>query len=338
MSQLNQEPLVSIIIPSYNYAHFLSETLSNLLLQSYQNWECILVDNASTDNTKEVVQGFQIHDNRFKYIYQAIKGPSAARNLGIKNAIGDYIQFLDADDLLQFDKLKSALLVFNSRPNSDIVYSGMRYFVNPDTKNLFYAMSTDNARDIEWMPYCQGKKNDLLPFLLKQNIMVISSPLIKKESLNQIGYFDETLAFNEDWELWLRFAFADKEIIYDNSPNTFTLVRVHKTSHSNNPFSMYLAGLKIEQRYIDKIENKDLKTDFQTKLDYSIYVLERLLKLNCNDIDFLTVSIPKLNSILHKKKYQYLVNLINRNHFRSLKISLLLNYYYSAIIRKLTNA
>lgn len=338
MHQSNQNSLVSIIIPSYNYAHFLVETLSDLLFQTYENWECIVVDNASTDNTKEVVHSFQIKDSRFKYLYQPIKGPSAARNLGIRSALGNYIQFLDADDLLQYDKIKNALLLFNSQPSTDIVYSGMRYFANPDRQKLFYAMSINSADDKEWMPYCQGEKKDILPFLLKENMMVISSPLIKKTSLNQIGFFDETLAFNEDWELWLRFVFANKKIKYDSTQNAFTLVRVHKTSHSNNPFYMYLAGLKIEQRYLSEIENEGLKIEFQKKMNHSVYVLERLLKLNCDNIDFLISAIPELNEVLSKKKYQHWIYLINRKHFLSLKISLLLNYYSNVFIRKLKNA
>jgi glycosyltransferase involved in cell wall biosynthesis len=110
---MNNSPLVSIIIPAYNYSHFLFETLGDIQKQTYQNWECIIVDDGSSDNTKEVVAQIVKKDQRFIYIYQNNKGPNAARNNGINHSKGEFIQFLDADDKMEHHKLEVQVKFFS---------------------------------------------------------------------------------------------------------------------------------------------------------------------------------------------------------------------------------
>lgn len=330
MAEFKQESLVSIIIPCYNYAHFLSECFENLKNQSHTNWECLIVDNASTDNSKEVIQSFAAIDNRIKYLYQPIKGPSAARNLGIKEAKGEYIQFLDADDLLHVNKLKNGISIFNNKPDAAIVYSDMRYFAHGNKNELFYAMQLNKIHDKPWMCYVQGQKKEMLPDLLKANIMVISSPLIKKTALDEIGYFDETLAYNEDWELWLRFAFADKKFILDKEKDSMTLIRVHKTSHSsNNAFKMFLAGLRIGYRYENLIDDSILKSKFKKKTAYAIYSLDKIIYEKREDVVFLKESLELLVKVLPDKKYLSWLNIIEQGNTSALINSIRFNYLIS---------
>src|SRR5262249_32741505 len=121
-------PLVSIIVPAYNYGSLISQTLDSLLNQSYKNWECWVVDDGSTDNTSEVVEGYCNSDPRFKYLSQTNRGPGVARNDGIKRSRGSYIQFLDADDLLEERKIEHHVVFLEENPEVDLVYSGVRYF------------------------------------------------------------------------------------------------------------------------------------------------------------------------------------------------------------------
>ncbi len=324
------EPLVSIIIPCYNYAHFLSECFENLKNQSHTNWECLIVDNASTDNSKDVIHSFVALDHRIKYLYQPIKGPSAARNLGIKEAKGEYIQFLDADDLLQANKLKNGISIFNNHPDVAIVYSDMRYFAHGNENELFYTMQLNKTQDKPWMCYAQGQKKEMLPDLLKANIMVISSPLINKSTLNEIGSFDETLAYNEDWELWLRFAFADKKFILDKEKDSMTLIRVHKTSHSNNnAFKMFLAGLRIGYRYENLIDDSSLKNKFKKKTAYAIYSLDKIIYEKREDIEFLKESLELIVKVLPDKKYISWLGLIEQEKKSALNNSISFNYLIS---------
>lgn len=324
------EPLVSIIIPCYNYAHFLPECFENLKNQSFTNWECLVIDNSSTDNSKEVIQSFATLDNRIKYLYQPIKGPSAARNLGIKEAKGEFVQFLDSDDLLEVNKLKNGISIFNNHPDAAIVYSDMRYFAHGNKNELFYAMQLNKIQDHPWMCYAQGQKKQMLPDLLKANIMVISSPIIKKTALDEIGYFDETLAYNEDWELWLRFAFADKKFILDKEKDSMTLIRVHKTSHSNNnAFKMFLAGLRIGYRYENLIDDSSLKNKFKKKTAYAIYSLDKIIYEKREDIEFLKESLELIVKVLPDKKYISWLGLIEQEKKSALNNSISFNYLIS---------
>ena len=332
------EPKISIIIPCYNYAHFLSECFDSLKQQSHTNWECLLVDNASTDNSKEIINSFALLDSRIKYFYQPIKGPSAARNMGIKEAKGQYVQLLDADDLLQINKLKNGIALFEANPGTAIVYSDMRYFPNENKHELFYAMQLSKVYDKPWMCYAQGRKKEMLPELLKANIMVISSPLIKTSELTEIGYFDETLAYNEDWELWLRFAFANKKFVVDNAEDSMTLIRVHKTSHSSNSaFKMFLAGLRIGFTYEDRIDDFALKAKFKRKTEYAIFSLEKILYEKRDDLLFVKESLDSLVKVLPHKKYISWLSLIDQKNSLALTNSIRFNYVFSYLKYKLKN-
>ena len=102
-------PLVSIIIPTYNRKWIIEDTLLSVISQTYINWECIIVDDNSTDNTIELINKYAKIDDRFKFIIKPItniKGASVSRNIGLQNAKGKYIQFLDSDDLLAKNKLE----------------------------------------------------------------------------------------------------------------------------------------------------------------------------------------------------------------------------------------
>ncbi|KAB2867528.1 MAG: glycosyltransferase family 2 protein, partial [Bacteroidales bacterium] len=97
---MDYSPLISVIIPTYNAERFIIETLTSVINQSYTHWECIIIDDGSTDSTKEIIDEYCKADNRIKYYYQKNSGPSVARNVGVKIALGEYIQFLDSDDVL----------------------------------------------------------------------------------------------------------------------------------------------------------------------------------------------------------------------------------------------
>lgn len=227
-----------------------------------------MVDNASTDDTKQVIMGFTEKDKRFKYLYQSVKGPSAARNMGVMKAEGEFIQFLDADDLLTKNKLQSAIALFDSDAEIAIVYSDMRYFADGKPGELYYSYSMNAAADQAWMAYVSGKRKEVLPVLLKGNMMVISSPLIKKSNLLETGLFNETLAYNEDWDLWLRFSLGDKLFRYDVNAEAMTLIRVHQSSHSRNRYQMYYCGLYVSCRVFEQLKPSEINPAFRKSMLY----------------------------------------------------------------------
>lgn len=228
-------PLVSVIVPCYNYGQFLTECLNSLLTQSLKNWECILVDNGSTDNTNKVCREFAATDKRFVILETENNGPSAARNCGIRIAKGKYIQFLDADDLLQCDKFLHQVEYLEKNPATDLVYSDVRYFNDGIPDVMYYSMK-DN--DKEWMPKVSGKGNVLIRALVKYNIMSIHAPLFRCSLISKVGMFDETLKGYEDWDLWLRIALHNCSFVYFPSKGTLSLVRSHPGSLNKNVLNM----------------------------------------------------------------------------------------------------
>ncbi len=176
-------PLVSVIIPCYNQAIFLSETLLSVLAQTYSNWECIIVNDGSTDDTVDVANSFLKRDGRFSLISIPNGGLANARNVGIRASSGLYVLPLDSDDIIAESYLSDAISVFSEHKNIDIVYARARLFGKVDR---------------EWhLPSFSPEK------MLAQNC-VYCSAMYKREMYNQtVGYNSNMKYGFEDWDFWL---------------------------------------------------------------------------------------------------------------------------------------
>ncbi len=247
-------PMVSIVIPCYNYGELIHQTLDCLLRQSYHHWEAIIVDDGSTDDTKSIVEEYQSVDNRFHYIYQENKGLSSARNTGIQNAKGQYLQFLDADDLLSVHKIATQLNYMEVNKDVDISYTDARYFTGNDL-SIFY--KDINKGDAEWMPKCSGIEENILDEFVKTNIMPVNSALVrvsfmKKEEL----LFDISYRSLEDWHFWLLCLLAGANFSYIEGVHSCALIRIHNKSMSHNKQYMNLYDIKL-RHWLDKYLTKE---------------------------------------------------------------------------------
>lgn len=197
--------LVSIVIPCYNHAHYLPQTLESCLNQTYPHLEILVVDDGSTDNPREVVQ----HYPQVKYIYQENKGLPGARNTGIRESTGDFLQFLDADDLLLPEKIARCMAVFERYPDTDVVYTDFETR-SPDLKTIIPV-----ERPAMTMP--EG-------LILIQLINTTStyfpphSPLIRRAIIEKTGFFAEHLRAVEDWNYWVRLAANGAYFRYVDTP------------------------------------------------------------------------------------------------------------------------
>lgn len=255
-----EQPLVSIIIPTYNYAHLIDQTLTCLLQQSYNNWEAIIIDDGSTDNTKVVVRNFS-RDSRFVYYFQENSGLPAARNTGINIAKGKYIQFLDADDLISKEKLSKQVSYMESHPGIHISYTNALYF-RYDNVNVTYG--NRRLSQTPWIPKLHGKGINIIRNLVQRNMMPVNAALIKHDVFNIVGLQNESLKSLEDWEFWIRCALADLFFSYFEHLEAFALVRLHANSMSLN-----------------KIRMRDQELIFRDQIDLFInnnLLLERLQK------------------------------------------------------------
>ena len=286
--EFSNSPLVSIIVPCYNYGHLLGETLNNILEQSYKNWECIIVDDGSTDNTYTVSKEFAENHKQIRYVYQKNAGLSAARNTGLQHSKGSFIQLLDADDFIESNKLLSQINVFSEHPDSDIVYSEVRYFSSEQQTLRRFSM---NEIDMPWMPKVDSSNHQLLmSTLIDLNFCVVNAPLIRKSVFDRIGQFNTKLIAVEDWEFWCRCAFQKVNFRFDNSPGTLALVRFHEGSMSKNMKRMYEAACvarKTIEHLIQKMNSQeDASQFFIRNRQERIFLHKSLFEIYSDEKDF----------------------------------------------------
>jgi glycosyltransferase involved in cell wall biosynthesis len=179
---------VSIIIPTFNRRDYITIALDSVLAQTYREYEIIIIDDGSSDDTKEVLKPYQ--DN-VRYFYQDNKGIPTTRNRGIRESQGDYIGFLDSDDHWLPEKLERQIECFSKYPNYGMVATRCSC-TTPDGRFI------KNNRP--------GKSGWILNDLFKANFIRTSSAMIRKECLEKVGLFDESLPECEEYDMWLRIA------------------------------------------------------------------------------------------------------------------------------------
>jgi glycosyltransferase involved in cell wall biosynthesis len=207
---------VSIIIPNYNHARYISDAIQSVLRQDYGHYEVIVVDDGSTDNSREVVAQF---GDRVRYIWQENQGLSAARNTGIRAARGDLIGLLDADDLYETDFLSKLVPILKENPDAEAVYCGYQFV---DIENN--ALPQKEARSIP--------QDQLYQALVDGNFLVPESILVRRRCYESVGLFDITLRACEDLDMWLRIAGRYKVL---GTTQLLTRHRILPNSMSTDP-------------------------------------------------------------------------------------------------------
>jgi glycosyltransferase involved in cell wall biosynthesis len=184
-------------------------------------------------------------DARFKFLRQENARQAAAKNNGLQNSAGEYIQFLDADDLIEPQKFEQQVEYLEAHPEVDIVYGSMRYFKTEVPDERLYWVWGENK---PWMPETSGSGREGLTALVRQNIMVINSPMIRRRVVDAVGLFDNKLPPAEDWDYWLRCAAAGMRFEFKDLPGTLALVRWHSSSSSQDRRRMYVSMLSIREK------------------------------------------------------------------------------------------
>lgn len=185
---------ISIIVPLYNKAAYIEETIQSIISQTYPHWEIIIIDNGSTDGSLEIAQ--KIKDSRLRFFQSSKKGPGSARNYGLKLAQGDWIQFLDADDLLASDHIEQQLETAKKNPQADIVVSYWQEFVDGDPSNRTLKTPTGIGKSIEFL------RDAAIAFCP----WAIHAAMIKRPALPDYCYWNEELDqyLGEDIAFWFK--------------------------------------------------------------------------------------------------------------------------------------
>jgi glycosyltransferase involved in cell wall biosynthesis len=221
----NVMPKVSIIVPCYLQAQFLNDCLTSVVNQTFTDWECIIVNDGSTDNTDDVVKNFLQNDVRFIYKKTENKGVSAARNTGIKMASGTFILPLDGDDSIHEKYLEKAIEQFDQKPSTTLVYCRATFF--------------GEAKG-EWkLPTYAYKR------ILRENIIFCSCIFYKEKAL-EIGLYDESMHMGlEDWEFLLRL--LDEHSIVHQLDEILFNYRIKKNSRSVDINTSKIATVQVRE-------------------------------------------------------------------------------------------
>lgn len=245
-------PLVSVVIPTYNHARYLGRALQSVLDQTYSNWEAIVIDNHSTDNTDEVMASFS--DPRISYLKIRNNGVIAAsRNAGIRAAKGEWVAFLDSDDWWTSDKLQVCFGYFNGKV--DLVYHDLE--IISDKPRIFR-----RKRIKSW----QVKEPVLMDLMLRGNAISNSSVVVRNSLLEKIGGINESreMIAAEDYNTWLRIAQFTNQFVY--LPRRLGYYLQHNNNISQKDMS------PLERRAIAEflyVLNEKLKNSLVGRLDYS---------------------------------------------------------------------
>ncbi len=308
-------PLVSIIIPTYNRAHLIGETLDSVLAQTYQNWECIIVDDGSSDNTDEVVGAYVAKDSRFKYYHRPdehLPGGNGARNYGFKMSKGEYVNWLDSDDLFSENKIEEQVEIA-LKENSDIVTCKW---------GLFNEHKTDIFENLKVY------KNYSDPFLFfsdlydEKGYFLSHAYLVKRSFLTGKSLWDEHLRINQDGVFFTKIIVFADSITFSN--NTFCLYRKtfqsSVSSNGRNYISQYVNTIDTIEKTLKKYFNKTPATFKKYKYDsykrlrifiknsdsfkYNLQILkfykQQILKYRINKTTKLISRIFKKSSFLYE--------------------------------------
>lgn len=216
-------PKVSVIIPTYNRGYLIREAIDSVLKQDFKDFEIIVVDDGSTDNTKEVLSNYE----NIRYIYQQNKGRSEAKNTGIRAARGAYIAFLDDDDIWLSNKLEKQIAFLDSHSETGLVHTFSEVI---DEDGNILGKETERRLNFYKQAIKIGYTYEGMSRLC---IMFLSTVTLRKECFSLAGFFDGNIPAFEDWDFYLRFALKYKISLI---PEILVKYRLHKKNTSSNEF------------------------------------------------------------------------------------------------------
>ncbi|MFW0717083.1 glycosyltransferase family 2 protein [Pedobacter sp. N23S346] len=250
------KPIVSVIMPAFNAVLYISEAIESVINQTFRNWELIIINDGSTDATEEIVLDFERKDKRIKYLFQENGKQGKARNLGIANSIGEYIAFLDADDLWVDNKLATQVNYLIANHKIDLIFS------------QGYLLEKDKLTDFDILIKPLWTITDI-PLFIEKNQIPILSVVVKKTCLIDVDNFSEDLNIQnvEDYHLWIKLlinqfkftSISDRLFYYRihsdqntfNNNNTFLpIVRMFRLLHDENKISNWEKNVIIRLKWI----------------------------------------------------------------------------------------
>lgn len=296
-----KNPLVTILLTTYNRAHLIGETLDSILAQTYKNWECIIIDDNSKDNTSTVVLSVMDKDHRFQFYKKPNEIPQglpSSRNIGIKKAKGKFLVFFDDDDIVHPQLLEICIKEFFKNRSIDFVHYQKRSF-----QNKFIYSSMEKVKDY----HTEILKDNIYENVIVGELALASCTVVWKTNLLQNNLFNQDLMYAEEWECYSRILITNNSIrgIKVNIPLYYN--RKHQESNtgefwSNNPVrleSYILAHQLICELLLSKNKISAKLANYFIQKSYHLKSKKIIRVLKSKHFRF------KINSILFPIKYKF---------------------------------
>ncbi|MEW4925272.1 glycosyltransferase family 2 protein [Algibacter sp. 2305UL17-15] len=295
-------PLISILIPTYNRAGLIGETLASVLGQEYKKWECIVVDDGSTDETDKILNAFCKIDSRFIYAHRPSnrqKGANACRNYGFEISKGDFIQLLDSDDILEPNCLSERVNLIVKSPDTDVLVRDTGVIV--DANKEFTAINIDPDKK---------SREAYLRLFLSYHVPWHTSSALYKRNVFSTCKFDERLARFQDVSFNIKILSANKDLNILRNPKIDTFYRVEKEKKITKTFLCIL--MKSLSRFNTIHTNLSHNINYKSDLRlfninfFNDYFLDRI-KENKKDVFILIISYLKGNLFSLKQKFYFVL-------------------------------
>lgn len=291
----NNNVLISVVMPVYNNEAYIERTLDTIFMQSRLPMEVVIVDDGSKDKTMKVIKkymdGHPEAKTRIKIFEQKNLGAGAARNKGIQNARGNWIMFLDSDDLWEKEKIRIVETTIRENPWANVVTHDE------------YEIMEDNLEHQKYMPHHKKyqKNKNLFLQLYKGNLFSTSCMTIQKKVLVKVGGFDESLLSAQDYDLWIRVGVYGKIVYLDKALATYV---IRKGNITSNTYRRYLCEMKICRKYssqiIEKVGEKVGKKIIRKRI-FQVHKMEAYLALkNKQPRTFLKIGFRLPKEILYR--------------------------------------
>lgn len=234
-------PRVSIVVSCYNYGQYVAACLRSIQQQTFTDFEVVVVDDGSTDNSEQQIQPF-LQDARFRYVKQENGGQAKAKNRGIREARAELVAFLDADDQWAAKKLELQLPLF-ANSETGVVFSGVEYF---DAEDNPLSMEAPGE-------YLRPRRGRVTEYFIYDNFVPFSSVVVRKACFEHLGCFDESLAMGIDWDLWLRCSTCWQ---FDYCEQALLRYRIgHSGQMSKNLLERIRCADRIVAKFVERFPN-----------------------------------------------------------------------------------
>ena len=209
-------PLVSIITPTFNRADFIDQAINSVLAQTYSNFELLIVDDGSTDNTRNLIEP-KLEDSRVHYVYQENQGQSIARNHALARTRGEFVCFLDSDNYWATDKLEKQIEIFRAHPDYDVVYGDI-------------IIIDEAGREVS-RKNMQRHSGRIASHMIRDNCVSMNTAMVRSQCFDKLGFMSGKRRVADDYDLWLRFS-ARFRFLY--VPEYFAYYRVMEDQISSD--------------------------------------------------------------------------------------------------------